>query len=164
MAERERVALIRLAAELRSEVERIERTVAELESARAVLASNPTNRLTLYGAAALLETYYTGVEKALARIARVMNGMPEGADWHRQLLEDARLALPSVRPTILSDAAYRALEPYLAFRHRFRNLYLFDLEVGLLLPLVERARATWTLTANELERFARAMESISAEV
>jgi len=76
----------------------------------------------------------------LTRIAATMGGMPHGAAWHRRLLDDAALQLPKLRPAILSADTVRALEPYLAFRHRCRNLYLFDLDAALVKPLTSFSR------------------------
>jgi hypothetical protein len=150
-----------LAAELRGELTRIERTVAEIEAAAPLLGDPGCPRLALYGAAALLETFYTGIEKALMRVAAITGGMPEGAAWHRKLLEDATLDLPKLRPPVLRPATARLLEPYLAFRHRFRNLYLFDLDAGLTAPLVEDAGPAWEATRADLARFAEALEAIA---
>jgi hypothetical protein len=111
-----------LAAELRAELPRIDRTVAELAEARERIAEPDAQRLFLDAAAALLETVYTGVEQALARIATTTTGVPAGNAWHRQLLEQATLDLPKVRPAILSSATARRLDGDPAFRHRFRNL------------------------------------------
>ena len=150
-----------LAAELRAECARIATTVAEIDSARTELDASTCTRLSIYGAAALLETFYTGIEKALTRIAATMGGMPDGAAWHRRLLDDAALELPKLRPAILSADTVRALEPYLAFRHRFRNLYLFDLGAALLKPLMADVGPVWAQTAAAFERFANHLELLA---
>jgi hypothetical protein len=56
-----------LAAEIRAEQDRIDRTVSELDAAVTAVGQLDSTRLQLYGAAALLETFYSGVEKALTR-------------------------------------------------------------------------------------------------
>jgi hypothetical protein len=86
-----------LAAELRGEVGRIDRCQAELARAERA-AEGLGERLALCGIAALLDTFYTGVEKALVRIAHAFGGVPEGPAWHRALLEDMLLDVPKVRP------------------------------------------------------------------
>jgi len=43
--------------------------------------------LTCYGAGALIQGYYTHLERVFERIARDLNSVPlEGPDWHRRLL------------------------------------------------------------------------------
>jgi hypothetical protein len=153
-----------LAAELRDESARIGRTVRELEEAASLVARPDAVRMYLYAAAALLETYYTGIEKALSRIATVIGTMPAGQGWHRQLLRDSTLDLPGVRPGVLSAAAETGLERFLGFRHRFRNLYLFDLDRELTLPLLREAPALWRQVHGELAVFADTMERLASEL
>jgi predicted nucleotidyltransferase len=98
MSDKKAARLQLLAAELRAEVGRIARTVAEIEEACVRVAQPDGPRLLLYGAAALLETFYSGVEKLLTRIAGAFGGMPDGHAWYRRLLEDAALDLPKLRP------------------------------------------------------------------
>ncbi len=150
-----------LAAEVRAELVRCERTAAEVAEARIAVANRDCPRLTLYGAAALLETLYTGVEKTLSRIALAMGGVPEGGAWHRRLLDDATLDLPKLRPPVLAESTVRLLEPFLAFRHRFRNLYLFDLDASLISPLLTDAAPAWRAAAADLSGFAARIEALA---
>ena len=153
-----------LAAEVRAEQGRIDRTVAELTAAVDALGRPDATRLQLYGAAALLETFYSGIEKVLMRVAGATGSLPEGGAWHRRLLADATLDLPQIRPAVLSEATARVLEPYLAFRHRFRNLYLFDLEPRLVLPLLTDAPAAWAAAAADLGAFAAHLDALAGEL
>ena len=153
-----------LAAEVRAEQTRVDRTLAELTAAADALGRADSTRLQLYGAAALLETFYSGIEKALMRIAGATSSQPEGGAWHRQLLDDATLDLPQIRPPVLSESAARMLEPYLAFRHRFRNLYLFDLDVRLVLPLLADAPAAWSAASADLTAFAAHIAALADEL
>lgn len=162
-----------LAAEVRAEVARVSRCVRELGQALAVIdAGRDTSDtavppLSLYGAAALLDTLYTGIEKALRRIANVFGGAPAGHAWHRELLEQSTLDIPQVRPAVLDGATGRALDELLAFRHRFRNLYLFELDTSLVAGLMERAPAAAALAQSDLLHFAevldRAADHLDAE-
>ena len=56
------------------------------------------------------------------------------------------------------------LEPYLAFRHRFRNLYLFDLDVRLVLPLLADAPAAWSAASADLTAFAAHLAALADEL
>ena len=167
MGERSPVRLRVLAAELRHELPRIQRTVRELAEAREALERESADpggvawRLAVYASAALLETFYSGTEKALRRIAAATGGVSEGAGWHRALLNAMTVDVPRVRPAVLTEACAASLERYLAFRHRFRNLYLFDLDASLLDGLVGDAPAVWQLTSAELAAFAAKLEAVA---
>lgn len=152
-----------LAAELRAEQNRIDRTVAELDAAVTAVSRPDSTRLQLYGAAALLETFYSGVEKALTRIAGATGSMPEGAAWHRQLRDDATLELPRFRPAVLSVPTVRMLDPYLTFRDRLRNLYLFDLDARLVLSLLADTPAAWAVASADLGTFAAQLDTLADE-
>lgn len=161
MGDRDPARLRQLAAELRMEIERVDRTVEELERAREALAVDAPRRLEIYGVAALLETFYTGNERVLARVASTLGDLPTGQAWHRTLLEDATLDIPKVRPRILSLEAARGLEAYLAFRHRFRNLYLFELEITPLRRLVEGAKPAWATARVDVASFVRWLDGLA---
>jgi hypothetical protein len=153
-----------LAAEIKAELGRIEITVSEIADASAAVACQDSTRLSLYGAAALLETFYTGIEKVLTRTGRALGGLPDGPGWHRRLLEDATLDLPTMRPPILSQKTLRLLEPYLAFRHRFRNLYLFDLEQNLVSPLLGEVPKAWEAASRDLLGFCDRLDKIADQL
>jgi len=151
-------SLRRLAAEIDVERGRIDHATREAASAAEALAteqgSPSTQRLVLYAAAALLDTFYTGFEKVLERVARTLDGgTPEGPGWHRRLLETSAIAIPTVRPPVISAETARLMERYLSFRHRFRNLYLFDLEADPIRALLAEMPGAWTAAAADLESF-----------
>jgi hypothetical protein len=152
--ERRREALVRLAQEIRAELVRLDSTVAEAASAVQEGGARPLTHLEIYGAAAVLHSFYTGVEKVFRRIAPELNGdLPAGPAWHRVLLENMVLDLPGIRPPVLSEESARLLERYLDFRHKFRNLYFFDLDWALLRPLLVELCRVWAQVRGELERF-----------
>ena len=78
--------------------------------------------------AAMLHSFYTGVENVLKRIVLEVDGVcPSGRAWHRELL-DLAAAPTAARPAVLSADTREMLAPYLQFRHVFRQAYTFDLE------------------------------------
>jgi len=153
-----------LAAELGSELERVGRLVAEFDHAAAALDDPARDVLIVYGAAALLESFYTGMEKALQRIASTLGGMPGGGAWHRDLLASMALTLRGIRPAVLSEATVAAIDPYLAFRHRFRNLYVFDLEPAPMCTLLKHGADAHQAFAADLEAFAARLDAWAIEL
>jgi hypothetical protein len=77
--------------------------------------------------AAMLHSFYTGIENIFKRVAVEIDGEPlRGEIWHRQLLD--RMAHPGKnRPATISEALKDKLHLYLEFRHVFRHAYTFEL-------------------------------------
>lgn len=87
--------------------------------------------------ASILHDFYTGVEKVFISLARELDGyVPHAEGWHRLLLEQMSLSLPDKRPALINHELAGDLQEYLAFRHRFRNLYGFELEWSRMRELV----------------------------
>ena len=134
-----------------------ERVEAELENVRAVLKELPEvtrfselSTLELAGVAAILSSFYNGIENLLKQILLARGqSLPDGASWHRDLLARA------VEGGILSADAQQAIAPYLAFRHFFTHAYALDLHGHRLEPLVQGARTVFDLLQQELRASAR---------
>jgi hypothetical protein len=151
----DRAHAIRLLAEdVRAEVERIEETVRECEDTHARFESSSPDRLELMGIGGLLQSFYNGIERALVRIAPEFNGgLPMGDAWHRRLLEQMTLAVPEVRPAVLRRDTAGRLHEYRAFRHRFRNLYFFDLRWEPCQKLLADVAEVWHEVREDLSGF-----------
>jgi hypothetical protein len=161
MGEIEAAQLRRLAAELGGEIERLARTVEELDAAVQFVRDPKLERVALYAVAALIETFYTGVEKTMLRVAATFGETPEGAAWHRRLLESMALEVPKLRPPVLSTGTVQRLEPLLSFRHRFRNLYLFDLRPELVQELAEATPGVWRDARHDVEAFRTRLDQLA---
>jgi hypothetical protein len=164
MADRAGPKLRMLTAEVRAELPSLDRAVAEMRMAEGHGVSPELDRMRLYAAAAMLDTFYTSVERILERVARAVGALPDGPHWHRELLTSASLDVPAVRPAVLRPGTAAALRRYLSFRHRFRNLYLFDLLAEHLDPLLADAPAIWSATRTDLLDFASELERIAAQL
>ena len=110
MAELSRAALATVAAELRAELPRIDRAVDELKLVRPLAATavhaDAQERVRLYAASALLDTFYTAVERVLERLARAFDVVPTGPTWHTDLLQHA---YPAPRRTRCSSSLTETL-------------------------------------------------------
>lgn len=111
----------------------LDNALAELEPlvrrVREVLAATSVpSELEVYGAGAMLHAYYNQVEQLFERIARDFNSAPpEGAEWHRRLLDAMAQERPALRPAVISRGTRDTLREYLGFRHVFRRLYILNL-------------------------------------
>lgn len=113
-------------------------------------------------AALRLQSFYTGIERCLLQIVRVLNGgTPEGSAWHRRLLD--RLTQPTDRrPALLSDTTSRALGQLLGFRHVVRHLYADDLDPQQVRQRLVGALELWPTLSAELETFHRWLAELIA--
>jgi len=78
-------------------------------------------------AAMLLHSFYMGAEFILRAISDAFDGgVSKRGDWHSALLSSMVQPTPN-RPAVLTSSTATALRPYMLFRHRFRNIYNFEL-------------------------------------
>ncbi|MFZ5592136.1 MAG: hypothetical protein ACOY81_10070, partial [Bacillota bacterium] len=119
--------MILLEARLRQELENLTGLLAEAKSVTGI--SQPRlHSLRQRAAASILHDFYSGIEKMFLNIAReVDQATPRSETWHRDLLEQMTLAIPHKRPPVIDRSLAARLQEYLSFRHRFRNLYGFEL-------------------------------------
>ena len=115
-----------------------EKIAAELENIDSVLALIPPvdalpglSELELAGVAALVHSFYNGVENIVKQLVQARGiALPMGESWHKELIQTAAEA------GILSEATSQGVREYLAFRHFFAHAYAFDLDPERLEPLV----------------------------
>lgn len=76
-----------------------------------------------------LPVFYMGVENIFKRIAEEIDlDEPQGKNWHIDLLQQMSTSRAS-RPSVISEKTTAALTLLLKFRHRIRNIYVFELEI-----------------------------------
>ena len=141
--------------ELRDDLERETRRLEQLVESLLELESRLSNGGETVEAAALrLHSFYTGVERMLLLVSRVMNGgtPSRGEGWHRRLLE--RMAMPTdTRPAVLQEGTQRDLQEYLRFRHLVRNLYADELRAEPIQRLIEQLNHTWPQLSADIAGF-----------
>jgi hypothetical protein len=114
----------------------------------------------LDGVALNLHSFYTVVEQLLEMIARQFDGsLPQGPDWHRDLLLQMSGELSGRRPPVISRATRHCLDEYRSFRHIVRNVYTFNLRPRRVRELVGDLAACFTTLVNDLEAFCVFLES-----
>jgi hypothetical protein len=154
-----------VAGRIRREVTDLERLVARAERAIVAVHQRPEDQDLYVDAAALnLHDFYAGLERIFHHIAATIDeSVPGGSEWHRDLLRQMQVAVPQVRPPILSDGTIQALDEFLRFRHVVRNIYTFAFETERITHLVQRLRPCFESVRNELLEFADLLEQLAHE-
>jgi hypothetical protein len=138
-----------LSVDLQVELAKLSRLVEGLESIGAVEA----DPLRVDAVALRLQSLYTGIERCLVQIARVLNGgSPDGWEWHRRLLERMGQATDQ-RPAVFSAATIAELQDLLRFRHLVRHLYAYELRPQPVEELRLGMVRLWPDVLGELQRF-----------
>lgn len=114
-------------------------------------------------AAALnLHGFYAGLERVFLTVAeRIDESLPTGSAWHQELLRQMTIALPDVRPPVVSERLAQELDRYRGFRHVVRNVYAYVLDRRRVGELVEDLPATLSILRAELNDFADLLEQVA---
>lgn len=111
------------------------------------------------GVALNLHSFYTAIEHVFEEIAREVDGtLPEGPEWHRDLLLQMSAEMPEVRPAVISRETRLLLDEYRGFRHVVRNVYAFVLRPERLSELVDGLAACSAAVEGDLEAFLAFLE------
>ncbi len=140
---------------IRRELEELEQVVTRVRRAVEATEGDSVDSDLYWDAIALnLHDFYTGVERLLRHIAAQVDGhLPEGSEWHRELLRQMATQLPRIRPAVFSNATIKRLDEYLRFRHVVRNVYAFALDPQRIRPLVEALEGDFAQVKDELAIF-----------
>lgn len=116
-------------------------------------AATAPDEIELSALAALLHSFYTGIENIFKRVAvEADNAPPGGESWHRDLL--ARMSSPGPgRTPVISTTLRDTLKEYLEFRHVFRHAYSFQLQWAKMASLVLNCENTLRKLETELAGF-----------
>lgn len=144
-----------LAARILRELELLDRVAQDVFETWKLAAAEPRVDAFLDSVALNLHGYYVGMEKALEAVAReIDDSLPAGSTWHRDLLEQMALEVPTVRPAVLSESSVLALRALLGFRHFVRNAYSVDLDPELVRRNVDILAEAHPRIIQELRDFA----------
>ncbi len=110
---------------------KIERTVEEIKvRLKKMEAASAEDLVDLKDLVAMrLPVFYMGIENIFKRVAEEIDmDEPQGKNWHTDLLQQMSTSRAS-RPFVISEKTADALTLILKFRHRIRNIYVFELEI-----------------------------------
>ncbi len=101
-----------------------------------------------------LHNLYCAYEDMLVLVARVFeNNVDKSAGYHIELLRRMTIAVPGVRPPVISGETFRLLDSLRGFRHVFRHAYGSTLDRRKIDIVVDDARDVRARFRNEVEDF-----------
>jgi hypothetical protein len=148
----------------------IEEIAAEARLLAMALETHRANKQTLAphmawleisGLASGIEKIYSGCERVMAAVASRVDGSPVAHDagWHATLLRRMRHAFPGVRPAVISDETFYALDGIRSFRHRERNSYGTALNPEIVEERVSEAIIAFEMFREDLRRLGGSLDS-----
>ncbi len=150
-----------VAARIRQEATELDRVARRAIRASALVQTVPDDLL-VDATALNVHGFYAGLERVFTLVAeRVDESLPDGANWHQDLLRQMTTELPGVRAAVLSPDLFPALDRYRGFRHVVRNVYAYVLDSRLVSVLVEDLPSTSERVRTELEAFADSLDAIA---
>ena len=123
---------------------------------------SPDNQdLYLDSAALNLQSFVSGLERIFELIARGIDlHVPDGENWHLDLLRQMACDLPDVRPAIISQKSAQRLDEYRRFRHLVRNIYTANLIPERMASLLVTLPDLWHSVRAELLAYADLLEQM----
>jgi predicted nucleotidyltransferase len=108
--------------------------------------------------ASYITDFYSGCERISERVAVTLDGgLPQTADWHRQLLR--QLAEPTEsRPALWNGGMVLDLDDYRAFRHINRHRYQLELQRDRIFELAHQVQPVFTQIQVAVARFNQWLE------
>ena len=101
-----------------------------------------------------LHHMYNGMERIFEQIAtNIDESIPEGRNWHRDLLIQMNLTINGVRPQVISDELFKSLDEFRSFRHVVRNIYTFQYDLNKMNNLLTQLQNSKELLFKEIELF-----------
>jgi hypothetical protein len=148
-----------LASRILNEISSLGMVAARVEHAWKAAAAN-NDDLYFDSVALNIHNFYSGLERLFEKISSAIDGsMPQGANWHRELLNQMTLEIPNVRPAVISEKTCMQLYTYRGFRHVVRNVYTYHINPDKLEPLAKNIRLVFKQVEKELTAFSRFIES-----
>ncbi|MCB8942901.1 MAG: hypothetical protein H6658_03890 [Ardenticatenaceae bacterium] len=108
-----------------------------------------------------LHSLYMAFENIFQQIATTFeNNLGEKSGWHSQLLQRMKLDLTPIRPAVIDDTTYVALDELRRFRHLFRTNYNIDFDRERLQLVLKRAWQLHPLYEAQIGQFLNFLKSL----
>lgn len=157
----EKIEISLLKSELYAHIREIERLYADIEGRKKGAKRSKTQ---LESLAYKLHNLYCAFEDLFKTVARHFeNRVEDIARYHKELLRKMTLQIEGVRPALLSEEAFKALDELRAFKHFFRHAYAYELKYQKIKLVLESADRVKDLYKGEIERFLKELEESNAQ-
>ncbi len=120
-----------------------------------------TNPDTLIVIAYHLHNLYNAFENTFQNIAATFENSIDDTQWHAQLLERMHLDVMPLRPAVIDDEAYDALDELRRFRHMFRHAYNIKLDPLRLQLVLNKTFALKPIYVKQFERFLNFLQTLA---
>jgi hypothetical protein len=152
-----------LAGRIRQELLALARVARRAEDALAAATASHDDRY-VDAVALNLHAYYSGLERLFEAIAREVDGaVPQGPNWHVDLLAQVAAPIAEVRPAAISTDLLASLDRLRGFRHVVRNAYTYNLDAQQIAVLVDELGAIAPKASSELADFADWLDAAAAQ-
>ncbi len=141
--------------EIEAEIEHFQQLANDVaDSKTRFLAVDQASIHDLRGIAMLLTEIYLGAENLMLRVAkRLIEPLPSGGAWHKELLNQLSTEVPDTRPPLLSQITAAQLDEFRRFRHVTHHIYSFDYDWGQMRKLLILAGPLLARLINDAEAF-----------
>jgi len=147
----------KLTKQIQVELAQLESLMARHPQLLAKRAEDQVSPVEIDAVAALLHSFYTGIENIFNRISITLDGGPPKTDnWHIALLDSMASPAPNRGP-VISETLRASLRQFLDFRHVFRHAYSFNLQWNKMAPLVAECQPTFARVKDELASFVKTL-------
>ena len=148
------VKYVVLADEIEDEIKKLKEVEKKIYKYSSELSNSEKHDVYLDSVALNLHAFYTGIENIFKAIASKVDGdVPKGESWHSELLSQMTTSLNEVRPKVISKKILPALRDLLAFRHRIRNIYSFQIDEQKVVEICDSLDAFGKELFTELKEF-----------
>lgn len=108
-----------------------------------------------------LHNLYNAFENIFLNIARTFeNQLDPRGRWHSQLLDRMRLDLTPLRPAVIDDGMYEALDELRRFRHLFRHAYTMTIDPERLMLVYRKALLLRDIYHQQLSRLLQFLDEL----
>ena len=141
-----------LTADVSAQRQLIDRVMAMLEARAQGL--QPADAVRLESVAYQIHNFYNAVEDLLRTVAtQFENQITDTSRWHQLILQRMTQDIVTVRPALLSQASFDALNALRGFRHFFRHADGVPIDHDQLIANLARVRQGWPALEQDVERF-----------
>lgn len=146
----------------------IEADLLKIEETYYALKTMPPSKLREVSVGYYLNVLYGLFETMFVRIAEQFgNHIQDRARWHSELLRRMTLDVRPIRPPVIGQQSYQALNELRNFRHLFRNAYLLEFDtrrLALVWDFADQLQQTYPADFSQFRQFLQTLhEEKSAE-